>query len=357
MPSMSDPKVVESFPMFYGEGGRRVLASDIWSYLSQFNREHVSGPSAQREGEAHIVQAAEFFRGALNPRLASRPLLLYYSYLNLVKFFLLTRGVDLTKPAYHGLAEGETNVKSPNFESDTLDVFPLKGGRHQDVDNVAPYFMKELEMDAVKPSYKITTVFAQIPAVHRVFSIDRVQRHEFCPMDITVSELGGALTAHVTLDTTDSDVTETMGSLVSDPVFKETFPFGPSSSVADTSRKYLSRPIGDASDLPRATRALAAEIRKVGVAYVLTPDRYRPYFQTHERSDRLHQLAASYMGMFYLGSMTRYHPVDYSNLYAKKSWFLGEFLEVDPVQFVYGLSSLIARREVVPPGALRASPV
>jgi hypothetical protein len=56
--------------------------------------------------------------------------------------------------------------------------------------------------------------------------------------------------------------------------------------------------------------------------------------------------------MFYLGSLTRYKPADFDKIVTHRySWMVAEFLETQPVQFIYGIASFLGGVEVVRPFA------
>jgi hypothetical protein len=56
--------------------------------------------------------------------------------------------------------------------------------------------------------------------------------------------------------------------------------------------------------------------------------------------------------MFYLGSLTRYKPYDFDKIVTHEyAWLVGEFLNTQPIQFLYGLASTLDGIEVVQPYA------
>jgi uncharacterized protein (UPF0332 family) len=58
-----------------------------------------------------VDQAYEFFEAGSNPQLHSRPLLFYYSFLNLAKALVLTDGTELSPAPKHGISDPQVNRK------------------------------------------------------------------------------------------------------------------------------------------------------------------------------------------------------------------------------------------------------
>ena len=106
---------------------------------------------------------------------------------------------------------------------------------------------------------------------------------------------------------------------------------------------------GTKNGIDNAIRRLANKVKEINPGYVLAKEGYRFYVPTVETRPKLPQLAVSYMTMFYFGSITRYSPWDYSKLLSENTWLISDFLESDPTQFLYGIGSLIAKREIVAP--------
>jgi len=75
---------------------------------------------------------------------------------------------------------------------------------------------------------------------------------------------------------------------------------------------------------------------------------YRTYYVCLATANRLPQILASYMLMFYFGSVTRYRPHIFDRVLAGPlGGFVTEFITSEPEQLLYGLASQLAQREVV----------
>lgn len=131
-----------------GKRLQRVITRDIWGCLKEiveFRSQRIAREKV-RQARAYLEQAFEFYAAAENPQLASRPLLYYYSFLNLAKVFLLDSGVSFPPQVTHGIRDPRANVREKlRFEgqrvrieasaSDHSRIFPefanLLGGRRE----------------------------------------------------------------------------------------------------------------------------------------------------------------------------------------------------------------------------------
>jgi hypothetical protein len=64
-----------------------------------------------------------------------------------------------------------------------------------------------------------------------------------------------------------------------------------------------------------------------------------------------HQMASRYVLLYFLGSVTRYHPADFEGyMTGEFGPFLSEFLASEPSQMLFEMACLFAQREVVSVG-------
>ena len=75
------------WPEAYVERGR-LVTSDPWACLLSYIRQNIRSTTRQNRALAFLEQAQDFYHAAGTPRMGSKPLLLYYSFMNLVKVFL-----------------------------------------------------------------------------------------------------------------------------------------------------------------------------------------------------------------------------------------------------------------------------
>src|SRR5881409_2856336 len=106
LPPARDGKVLEhgisGFPLYFSKKGRpTVITNDIWAYLEYASLKQLPKEAAQ-QAIAYVDQAFEFYEAASNPRFSSRPMLYYYSFLNLAKVLLLHRRMKFPPLLDHG---------------------------------------------------------------------------------------------------------------------------------------------------------------------------------------------------------------------------------------------------------------
>ncbi|RAR64676.1 YaaC-like protein [Onishia taeanensis] len=81
--------------------------------------------------------------------------------------------------------------------------------------------------------------------------------------------------------------------------------------------------------------ALSRQIKDKGVWYFIGSGGYTMYLSTCP-DNRYSQESIIYMMMFYLGSITRYHPYMFDKIFSdKEQWLMSEFLSTQPKQFLY----------------------
>lgn len=341
---------LSGFPLFFVKRSPRIMTNNVWAVLSSFSQSLPK--SAVFEALSYIDQAQEFFIAASSPKVKSRPVLYYYSYLNLVKAFLLHKGVQLPSFPKHGLTERDLNLKERyRFNGQQVKLFEKKTKYF----NVAAEFIEQMGINVTKEKiFRVSELMSFIPSVHRTWSIRHSAKSKygfqprFCPSDFYVYRKGKNFWVRMVVKKNDYEVRRTIldvkGRKSFGKIFKEV-----KSTIKDERWFETTPEVGIRRGIDNAIYRLAEKVKALNPGYVLTHEGYRFYIPTKEVKPALPQLALSYMIMFYLGSITRYNPWDYSKLLNENTWLISDFLENDPTQFLYGMASLIAERDVVAP--------
>jgi hypothetical protein len=154
--------------MFVGERRRpRIIAADVWACIQHLIED---APKVSANGKsralAHLTQAHDFFLAANNPHAASRPLLYYYSFLNLAKVLLLAKRWDLPPGMLHGIRDPQENARTR---------LRLEGQRVRS-DTAGPRTMFPLLVQELTYShgplpartYRVLDLLAQIPYTVRI---------------------------------------------------------------------------------------------------------------------------------------------------------------------------------------------
>lgn len=350
-------------PLFYlGKRIPRVVTSDPWAFLRHKSRIDLTKDHAAR-ATAFIDQAFDFFEAASNPRTSSRPLLYYYSFLNLAKVLLLHRKIALPLLVRHGLKDPGANIKKRlRFEGQRV-LFVRPRPDHSEL---FPEFLTAMggSLSLCDRSYRVIDMMEQIPGIHRTSC--SVSEHEprFCPIKaVEFRSSGKKVWALLEIEKSDKDAKSAFPQIRRSQRFSKVF----YQVVSEESEKPRKRKTRRASDFIRfeteavrgqrrgidgAVLKLSNSMRPVGVSAILTRDGYRYYLADFPPRNLMPQLCSVYAVMFYLGSITRYKPHYFDAIVTRGyEWLVAEFLETQPTQFLHLLASHIAGVEVVKPYA------
>ncbi len=338
------------FPLYFTKRQPRIVTADVWAYLKHTAITKLS-KETEKQAIAFIDQAFEFFEAAQNPRTSSRPLLYYYSFLNLAKTTLLIQRVNIPPAPHHGLSDPRENVRARlQLEGQRLRFVKAAHDRSQ----LFPEFVQVLGGEIKRAhEVKVISLLRQIPAIHRTFCTITGETPSFMPVkQFEVRRSGSKVFARMILDRTDMDVTKTLKVLRLRDGFKNLFTEVRSPSKNLHELWFETWDVPGASQPRRPIRKLTRGIQAVGVWSILTGQGYRYYLSTVMPRERFPPLASVYAVMFYLGSITRYKPYDFDRIVSHKfSWLISEFLRTQPIQFLYCLAGHIAGVDVVRPFA------
>ncbi|MFC5399994.1 YaaC family protein [Undibacterium jejuense] len=93
--------------------------------------------------------------------------------------------------------------------------------------------------------------------------------------------------------------------------------------------------------------SLSAAIQSKGIWYFVGNSGYTLYL-SNSSVGRYNQESIIYMVMFYLGSITRYHPYMFDKIFSdKEQWLVSEFLSTQPKQFLYLATARILGQSVL----------
>ena len=333
----------------------KVYTTDPWSVIHSSIRRDCPEPE-RADASAFATQAEEFYRaaaGAQTPH--GRPLLLYYSFLNLAKALCLHRGNNsVLGYAGHGLQD-KSVVGALDLDSAVVVGTPSTPSRTQ----VFHEFMSSsLNLGlATTTTYSMRDVLASSLVGHRLWTEAAISSDRFLKIELEI--LHGNVTRTLWLrvgtargslkkrELTQADVTSgglgagwrvvsSRAKSSSDMIFWEQV----------TPIKYRGRPSDDLDELIATARSVF--YRSLTIA---EPFRHYYVYVPPNGYAKHHQLASRYILLFFLGSVTRYHPADFSKyLDGKYGPFLAEFLASEPGQMLYEMACLFLRREVVSVG-------
>ncbi len=338
------------FPLFFDQRKPRVVTADPWAFLRHLIDEQLAN-STKGRATALVDQAFDFHEAATNPHLGSRPLLHYYSFLNLIKAALLYWGVPIPANAKHGIADPRANTKTKvRLSGQKVKTF----ARTQKHDRVFAEFVDFLGGEAMKiHEYKVVDILEQIPFIHRTYSqATRKDSKLVAIQEIEVLHSGAEYWARIRLRRNAPGVRQALSQVRSRQRFTRVFR-QVTSSGEDEIWFESNVEQGRTSGVDRAIRDLALAVRSTGISALLSAKGgYRYYISTIATRIPLPHLAVPYAVMFYLGSVTRYQPdVFHKIIEGKYAWVVSEFLAACPRQFLYLLASEMAEVDVVRPFA------
>lgn len=342
------------FPGFLrGKRLQKVITRDIWGCLSEiveFRGQRIATEKV-RQARAYLEQAFEFYAAAASPQLASRPLLYYYSFLNLAKVFLLDSGVSFPPQVTHGIRDPRTNVREKlRLEGQRVSI----EAPANDHSRIFPEFANLLGgTPRGQNEFRVVDLIAQVPAIHRAYVQVTQKRPQFLPVErFEPLTDGRRVWTRCAIGRHDREVSVILRAISRQRAFRRTFR---QVHAADAGRAcFQTGPDpGRRRGVDRALATQGLRIKKLGVWAILTDKGYRYYLGSFPPRERLPQLASVYAVMFYLGSITRYKPYDFDRIVESRyGWLVSEFLATQPQQFLYLLASTMAGTDVVQPWAV-----
>lgn len=339
------------FPAFFRKRQPRIVTADVWALLRHLIARRLS-QRQEKVALAYLGQALEFYEAAASPHLGSKPLLYYYCFLNLAKAALLYEGVAIPPVVVHGIGDPKANVRQRvRLEGQHVRI----DARHPQHSAVFPEFGALLGDTATDHrTIRVVDVLGQIPSIHRTYCHVAGCAPQFAPIrSIEVLRSQGSVWARLKLQRADTDVSSPLAAIRRQRGFGATLrqvaPPNPNGEEVWFETDAIPAPT-------RRTDAVIAELarrlRQVGIWTILTGSGYRYYLSAIPPRKRLAPLAAPYAAMFYLGSITRYKPHDFDTIIrGGYSWVVGELINTQPTQFLYGLASWLAGVDVVKPYA------
>jgi hypothetical protein len=155
------------FTIYAGSKGAewdRMLASNPWRCMELALR-----TADQVEARAFLTQARDFFGAADNAGPTSRPLLLYYGFLNLAKTLIKAKApqIDL-KRAFHGIRESPDNRAAQRFRLTSQSV-EIQNARANSA-HILNEFAEAIGWQRLVAgrNYFVCDLLSQIPAVRKI---------------------------------------------------------------------------------------------------------------------------------------------------------------------------------------------
>lgn len=336
---MTEVEIKYGFPLFSKPSSlvtlgknEKIVISDIWAFWDYV----IKKASGERKGEnflrSLLEQAKHFYITAEASPVKSQPLLYYYSFLNLSKIIINLSSAHGSRKMYmHGMSETHNN----KFSQSTI----TKQKQKQNIVQVAHEIVSIFDpnISTLDVNINVKELLNHCVGVHRAYSEIYNQTEVFYKISShKLFKKGKELIFKAEIQCSDADLTSlsTHGySIVEDEngVFHYTCKITmPSYTV--TRRDYA---------------ALSKEIQSKGIWYFIGSSGYTMYL-SNSSIGRYSQESIIYMVMFYLGSITRYHPYMFDEIFSdKEQWLMSEFLNTQPKQFLYLATARILGQSVL----------
>lgn len=334
-----------------------LYAANPWAVIAGSIREQITTDSDQRAAQSFVSQAHEYFRAAeQSSTIETRPLLYYYSFLNLGKAIAIARGrPNIVGRVRHGIAA----VDASGHAVSGAELVVQASARDRSVIQVVDELHRALENSPVlATTYPVGEILAQSVVGHRMWR----EGHESPPKErfIAVDDIrffydkgskvvwSRVYVRRSTLKARERGVAETLREsqleskfhAVKEPDAARGKAFHTFEQTVPTS--YTGRAADVVMDIVADLRANLWET-------ITSARPYRRFYLYLSPANelRMPQWLSAYSTLFWLGSLTRYQPVELLDaLDGPLGPFLREFLETQPTQLLYFMASEAKKQDV-----------
>lgn len=335
-----------------------LYAADPWAVISGSVSQSIRTQAERRASTSFVRQAREYFGAAERANsVETRPLLYYYSFLNLAKAIAMGRGrPGMVGKVSHGIAHvGGTGHLPSTAKLQIGASAAVSGGTKSAIDELH----RALEGGPVATGqYSVGEIIPQSVVGHRMWreGLTPVRLERFVPIDgvdfmhdATSSQLWLRMYVHrASLRSRGRRLNEMLNQSGLSVAYKGVVHPDPvSDSRFHTLEQRVPTPYsGRAADVVMATVNQARPL--LWQTITATPPYRRFYLYLSPPAEkRMPQWLSIYSTLFWLGSLTRYQPVElFDVLDGRLGPFFREFLETQPKQLLYILASDAKQQDV-----------
>ena len=312
-----------------------VIISDIWSFWDYVIKKVAKDKKGADFLHSFLEQAKHFYQSAEDSPVKSQPLLYYYSFLNLSKIMINLKGTFGPNKRYsHGI-----RVKNPGANQKFTKDEIIKSSQKTETVEVAHELVSLFDTSMSVDDLTLNTknILKHCVGIHRAYSEIYNQPEIFVRITShTLYTQGKRLIFEAKLQCKLTQIAELTA-------------LGYEISTIDNEDVIYKESFGIKSYKPRRAdySALAAQLKCKGIWYLIGSRGYTMYLST-SAEDRYSQESIIYMMMFYLGSITRYHPYKFDKIFTdKEQWLVSEFLSTQPKQFLYLATANVLGQKVM----------
>lgn len=334
-----------------------IFASSPWEIIRDSIRTECLA-SSRAEALAYADQAQEYFGAAEKAStVATKPVLFYYSFLNLAKALILTTGVCPTIPsAMHGISE-EVAVGGKELLDASVICYRSKSGTLNIYDKfLEALFDRGLPRKSV--TYKAADLASQILQGHRIWCRISGETERFISIKkIALMHDASAKTMWLCIDLYADDLTRlgvTRKRFLDESGLASKFREIKHNKIRNGRRiiRFEQKSPITYSHIPsdKVQDLVDVVIDSLWTNVLSVPPyrKYYAYMSPTASKGTVPQLCSIYLLFYYLGSVTRYRPHKFNEMMdGEYSAQLRELLSNIPTQFVYLLASEFACQDVV----------
>lgn len=335
---MTEIEMKYGFPLFAKPSSlvslgknEKLVISDIWSFWDYVIKKASKDRKEEDFLKSLLEQARHFYLTAETSPVKSQPLLFYYSFLNFSKIIINLDGTHGPRKLYmHGINESHNN----KFLHSTVTKQKQKINIVQVAHEIVSVFDKNIPKDDIQ--INVRELLNHCVGVHRAYSEIYNQTEVFFRLGSQkLCKNGRELVFSAEVKCTNTDMASLAACGYAITQDEDTFIYTEKvamSAYSPTRKDYA---------------ALSAAIQQRGIWYFIGNSGYTMYL-SNSMTGRYSQESIIYMVMFYLGSITRYHPYMFDEIFSdKEQWLMSEFLNTQPKQFLYLATARILGQSVL----------
>ncbi|GBF32428.1 hypothetical protein DCCM_0622 [Desulfocucumis palustris] len=330
-----DLKFKYGFPNFtktanniYLCGSQNLILSDIWAFWDYVIKKN----GYEKDFMASLLeQAKNFYIAAEKSPVNSRPLLYYYSFLNFAKVMInLEKKYGKNVTYMHGVKERNNG----RFVHSEITIEAIKNH----IKNVSAELHRVLDSRTISTSLTLNLreLLSHCVGIHRTYCEIYNMKESFCKlMDIKLIKTGRIINLSAKVQCRPEQLTELVS--IGYNVTQDENSFSWEESYRLRSNNITREGYYNFSQI----------LRDKGIWYFIGNDGYTNYLSTNP-GYRYSPEFIIYNTMFYLGSITRYHPYLFNDIFSdKEQWLMSEFLTTQPKQFLYLSTAKILSQNVL----------
>lgn len=348
--ALREYKSVKYFPFKNEAGAPFSLTSDPLGYLEAWIDNWFN--SIQRDSakmKKKLIKARyftqlsrDFYSSSLLAKMPSKGTLLYYSFINLVKVYLIVEGYDLeTKMEHHGLS-------IPSDSKDKLKLANPNGGGISIFHEFAKVLGKEIN-NGDGTELKFIDILWQLPEVHEIgYALNLFdKKRKFLPIEIKIRTNNNRTKLFYTLSYEKKFDKQMKVDKLQKGICKDKL--RELKIENDSKRKYFKSHFNTAytknSNISwkMCYKKIINDINELNITPMLTRQGYRYYLDLEPY--RIHRLSSLLGFTYYIGTVARYRPtLNEEILKGKYQPIINEAIFSCPNQFFYLMVSHITKQ-------------